>query len=796
MRHLNPVQIHKHALAGGDVYTITLDDACVAGSRIVVVGGGGAQTTVRFTDGAGTAFTRRAQALSSIDVSVHDAVAVGGETALHVTLNGAEHVTLSIYHTDLGAYVAGSGQSGVVGAASSTDFQGKAGLAATITTPSVLFGGWGVGTSTVFDDTYRFRQMGPSGHLWMVEGHQPGGGTPHIIASGVADVDTTHSYPVDLAAGQYKATSVWVGGAESIHSVQAAYEDATGIPSNPVPANDIVRENKLPGTYFDNWSGSTNATSSTIAGYVKSTSYEPGDTVEFAVDSTGNPFRVEVFRLGYYGWEPFAARQQCAHRTGTVVTQPAPTVDSTLGSTHCAWTTNATWTIPADAVPGVYYVLYRRTDDTSKFASGHFTVRGDPAGQTTVVVPDCTYQAYNLWGATTDAGARFTPGVWSGKSLYADGSEQTNDAGSRAYAVSFDRPYSCQSTQANTYLFDADQPWICWAEAQGYDLTYVSDVDLDKTPALLTTASTAIMLGHQEYLTAAQWSAFAAAPAAGVNLLVNGSNIALWHTRFDAADTQRRTIICYKESLTRDEGPGWTGTGYDPGGYTGTWRDPSNVDGSPNPDYRKENTLTGQMFVLSAPVIQRFVVPFANKAVPAWRNNTAVQALTTGQTWQAPAGTIGDEADAADGTAGQPANLVNLCPSPISGTSGANAAGTVYTTTVNPTCGWTMWRHGSGAIVANTGSWRAGQGLTRWAQSALGGFVTASSVDYQNAWLAWLYDLGMVPATPRAMRAGLETAPTIPSTGAPAGPRNNIAKAYGLTVPPTSGLLVFFLQGA
>lgn len=793
MRHLHPVQVHKHttAFAGaGATYTVALDEPCAAGSRVIVCAAGGAQTAIRFTDGSGTLFTRRAQALSAMDTSIHDAVAVGGETALHVTLNGDETVVLEVHHTDAGAFIAASSGTPT----SAADFHCAPDTAVTVTGSAVLFGVWGVVASTPADGTWSFRQMGPLGALYSNEGHQPGAGTKIIYATGVADVTAAGRWPVTGSAGAYKATSVWVADNSTVHVAQAAYADASGVATNPAPANPVVAENSLPGTFRDNWFGGSNASNATIAGYTNKTSYAPGETVEFKVDSSGNPWRAEVYRLGFYGWESFAARLVTSHITGTVETQPAPAVDPVLGSTSCAWTTNATWTVPADATPGLYYFLVRRTDATSNFASGHFVVRGaSVTGRTAVVLPDCTYQAYNLWGATTDNGPRFSPGVWSGRSLYAYGPDASNLNAHRAYAVSFDRPYSCQSTQTNTYIFDSDAPWIVWAEAQGYDLTYLSDVDLDVDPSRLTTAAQVVMLGHHEYWTTSIYDAFRNTQAAGVSMLVNGSNIALWRVRFAAGDTGRRTVICYKESLTRDEGPGFTGTGYDPVEWTGTWRDAGSANGRANPDVRRENQLTGQMFVLSAPVTARYGVPYASRTAPVWRGNAGVQALSSGGTWLAPAGSIGDEADAADGSDGQPENLVNLCPTTISGSTGPNAAGTLYSTSVSPTAGWTLHRHGSGALVANTGSWRAGQGLSRWAQSSYNSVVTAPSVDWQSSWLALCYDLGMVPATRTSLRPGLDAEPVDPATGAPGPGRDAVARAYGLDVPGGAGMLLFFL---
>jgi hypothetical protein len=272
-------------------------------------------------------------------------------------------------------------------------------------------------------------------------------------------------------------------------------------------------------------------------------------------------------------------------------------------------------------------------------------------------------------------------------------------------------------------------------------------------------------------------------------MMVYSGNTALWHTRFAAADTSKRTMICYKDSGTKDVSAGWTGTGYDPVSYTGTWRDTRTVSGQVNnTDVRRENSLTGQLFVANTPVNTQFTVPFASKTSPIWRNSPGVQALTSGTSYTQPVGqggAIGCEADAPDGSAGQPANLVNLSPTAFSTTNGANAAGSVYTTSITPTLGFTIYRRNSGALVFHTGTWRAWQGISRWAQAKFtGSVIVTPDVNWQNAFLAVMYDLGAAPAAVTALEA--DTVPTSPATGAPGTNRNVIAAAYGLSVPGPS----------
>jgi N,N-dimethylformamidase beta subunit-like protein len=812
-----PVQIAKHAFAAGgspisfavpliktdgtgaailDGVGNPIPQPAIAGSRIVVTGVGGAQMTIKFTNSSGAAFTKRPSALDAIEVAVLDAVAAGGETQLWVTLNGDENYTLAIRQTDLGAYIGGSSNGTGNTANGSNDFEAIVSTAVTATGPAAIVSAFGWQGSTAYDETTRFRSHGPLGQLDVSFGHQPGSGTKYIGAGGVADVDTSHSYPAQLTAGQYKATSVWVQ-AGTVYAAQAMYA-AGPTPLATLSTNATVRENSMPGTVNGNWFLGTNNNSGTIAGYTDSQSYQPGDTVHWKADTaSADAFRVELYRLGHYGWESFGARNvtgnQGGYLTGTGVAQSAPVVDPVLGSASCAaWTSNASWTIPADAAPGWYFYILRRTGDTSKVCGGWFIVRpASVAGKVVVVVPDVTYQAYNIWGATSNNGSR-AGGGWSstGRSLYTSGATTTDVFAARAYAVDFDRPWGTPAMQPNTSPWDSDFGFAGWLEAQGYDLAYVSDMDVHRDPSLLTTAGLVVLLGHHEYWTTEIYDGMRNAQQAGVSMLINGSNIALWRVRFAPADTACRTVICYKESSTRDVSAGFTGTGYDPSSeWTGTWRDTTAANGKTNPDVRRENAATGQMFVLSAPVAQKMSVRFADKTKPVWRNAAAVQALTTGNTWQVPINNIGDEADSADGSGGQPTNLVNLNPTSISGTTGANAAGTIYNGSISPTVGITLHRHQSGALIANTGSWRGMNPLSRWRGSSLVTYSASTdvSVDWQNAALALLYDLGAAPTAVRSLRPGLDTTPTNPATGAPVGGRNEIAKAYGLTAGAAGG---------
>jgi hypothetical protein len=781
MAHLIAQTDWSHLQTAGSTFTVTLSQPATAGSTLVMSSAGGAIATAsgftsRTTYGSGTQ-----------DVSWQDFVCTGGETSISVTLNGSgDNVSGSVFEFGPGLTFKGFSNNGSGGTVQQTsDFQICPTSAVSVTAQSIVLAIWSVGTGTAYSAANRWRQMGPFGKLYGTGANQPGNHTEFIWATGIADIDATHSWPQQLSAGSYEATSVYLS-AGTCYVAQVVYTDTSGVQTVPSAPNPIVRENSLPGTDYGNWFLGINGTNSTIAGYTDKCSYAPGDTVNFKVDSTSHAFRVEVYRLGFYGRENFGARNvlgcQGGYLAGTSTTQSSPSVDATTGSTSCSWTTNATWSVPSDAVPGIYYVLFRRTDDTTKVSTGHFVVRGTSlTGKVVAVIPDATHQAYNIWGATTDSGQRGT-GTWTGRNLYQVGGDGgAANFAHRGYAVSFDRPYSTQSSQDMTYIFDCEHNWIVFAEAQGYNITYISDIDLMGNTTAMNGASLVVMLGHHEYWATDMYNAFQNAVNAGVNTTIISSNTALWHIRFASGDTSFRTVICYKDSGSVDDSPGFTGTGIDPVSYTGTWRD-SRTSTPNNPDIRRENVLTGQLFVASGPIGTTAVVGFAYKSVPIWRNSPGIQALTTGQSYTTPVNVVGYEVDSPDGSAGQPTNLVILWgSSSYTFTTVTNAAGSTYGNSGSPVVAWTLYQASSGALVWNVGNWRGLISISRWNDdSAPTGNI---DINWQNAFLAMMYDLGQVPTTLRSLKQGEDTDVTNPATGAPTGNRTQVAQAYGLTGP-------------
>src|SRR3954454_489926 len=129
-------------------------------------------------------------------------------------------------------------------------------------------------------------------------------------------------------------------------------------------------------------------------------SVTPGQTIKFKIMTSAARHHLDILRLGYYqglgarkvapGLLPSAALPQ---------TQPACQTSSSTGLVDCGnWGVSASWTVPADAVSGVY-IAHLVRDDTGGESQIPFVVRGD-AGHSDMVVQtsDESWAAYNAYG--------------------------------------------------------------------------------------------------------------------------------------------------------------------------------------------------------------------------------------------------------------------------------------------------------------------------------------------------------------------------------------------------------------
>src|SRR5262249_6891926 len=128
-------------------------------------------------------------------------------------------------------------------------------------------------------------------------------------------------------------------------------------------SNKISLENQLPGTAQSVWhlngAGSTN-----IEGYATDISVDPGNTIDFKINTDSSNYRIEIYRLGYYGGDGARLVSTIQH-SGAGVSQPAPLTDSSTGLVDAGnWKVTDNWNVPSDAVSGFYLAKLVRQDGT------------------------------------------------------------------------------------------------------------------------------------------------------------------------------------------------------------------------------------------------------------------------------------------------------------------------------------------------------------------------------------------------------------------------------------------------
>ncbi|TAZ48456.1 DUF4082 domain-containing protein (plasmid) [Rhizobium leguminosarum] len=523
-----------------------------------------------------------------------------------------------------------------------------------------------------------------------------------------------------------------------------------------VASNAIVLENQKQGNPESEWglsgSGSTN-----IEGFATDISVDNGKTISFKINTNSTNYRVDIYRLGYYGG--MGARKVTTLQHTGLQTQPNPLRNATTGTVDAGnWAVSASWAVPDDAVSGVYIAKLVRQDGTFGENQIPFIVRDDASHSDIVFqTADETWQAYNGWG---------------GANFYGGNGPATGQGAGRAYALSYNRPISTRDgvgTYAGPqdYLFGAEYAGIYWLEQNGYDVSYLSGVDVDRYGSLLLNHKTYVDAGHDEYWSGQQRTNVEAARDAGVNLMFWSGNEVYWRTRwgnaYSADGTPYRTLISYKETW----GP--PGTSLDPTNeWTGTFRDPRlspPAIGGGNP----ENSLTGQLFKVDdvGGNLASIKVAYDDANLRFWRN-TSVANLQPGQTATLTKNYLGYEWDEAPDNGFDPAGLVKLSSTTLPVSTYLLDYGNT-TGNATATHNLTLYRAPSGALVFGAGTVYWTWGLSDNHDNE----ATPTDPRVQQAMVNLLADMGIQPGT---LQSGL-AASTASS--------DNVAPTSVITVPAT-----------
>ncbi|HLY08519.1 MAG TPA: N,N-dimethylformamidase beta subunit family domain-containing protein [Planctomycetota bacterium] len=303
-------------------------------------------------------------------------------------------------------------------------------------------------------------------------------------------------------------------------------EEGAGLPAAPGGAttvitkrrSDLIRdENEKPGAR--DWMLTKPAIDHSvkyrcpwIEGYFSRTSVRAGETISLHVST--NPeskFTVDLYRMGYYGGAG-------ARRVTTLGPFPGGVQEDPLVDPHrlrvCRWEPCTSITIPNDWPSGIYLAkLTAERESVQSYAV--FVVRDNRRADFMFQCSDTTWQAYNRWPSQYslyDNGAN--PWYWGA-----------------GVDISFDRPYGkyCQildqplSTGSGEWLL-WEFPLAFWMEQQGYDVTYVSNLDLHADASGLKRAKGFLSVGHDEYYSLAMFQHLKQAIADGLNVAFLSGN--------------------------------------------------------------------------------------------------------------------------------------------------------------------------------------------------------------------------------------------------------------------------------
>jgi hypothetical protein len=267
-----------------------------------------------------------------------------------------------------------------------------------------------------------------------------------------------------------------------------------------------------------------------IEAYASHTSIRVGERLSVYVSTEpADEYKVDIYRMGYYGGKGGRLMRSMGPFQGTP--QPTPE-DGERSRIECHWKVGFDLEIPKDWVSGVYLgkltTLQTKVQqflDRDRHGETYviFIVRDDRKVDLMFQCSDMTWCSYNRWPQ------------W--RSMYDLGTEPWGASDRKVgYDVGFDRPFALYwngypagfhplSNGSGEFLIQ-EFPLAFWLEKEGYDVTYISNVDTHVDGKGLLRGKVFLSVGHDEYWTMAMFENVTKARDAGVNLaFLSGNSI-------------------------------------------------------------------------------------------------------------------------------------------------------------------------------------------------------------------------------------------------------------------------------
>ncbi len=314
---------------------------------------------------------------------------------------------------------------------------------------------------------------------------------------------------------------------DRIRALPATFSGPDGVESRA-----IQRENLRRGTTA--WEIPPDVPTGTIQGYADHVYATEGDSVGLYVTTRSAHFRVEAFRMGYYGGA--GARLVWQSKDVAARAQPSCPVTSVTHMVSCdGWARSLSFRVTSAFVQGDYLL---------KLVASH---RGgqsyvpltiwQPTNHAAYLVKNdvFTWQAWNPYGGFDLYQGRGTcpPGVYP--------------LCSRARVVSFDRPYG-YNDGAGDFLGN-EYPLVRFVEEHNLDVAYATDLTVQQHPNLLLSHRALLSLGHDECWSHGERQAAVTAVARGMNVAFLAASPVLRHVRTEPSPLgPDRQVVDYRDA--------------------------------------------------------------------------------------------------------------------------------------------------------------------------------------------------------------------------------------------------------
>jgi hypothetical protein len=296
-----------------------------------------------------------------------------------------------------------------------------------------------------------------------------------------------------------------------------------------------------------------------VEGYAGEVSYAPGETLQLHTSTRGQSYAISIIREGLKDEVVYSKKGISG------ASFPIPEGASSVG---CDWPVSYEMEIPEDWKSGYYRVSFSTADSGGKYvhrgqrtasSDCYFVLRSGHPGRDTKILLQLatnTYNAYNNWG---------------GSSLYGFHGRH----GLQGHQVSFLRP-------PRSLFSRWEKDFVKWAEKNGYELDYCSNMDLALRPEIVDEYQLILSVGHDEYWSWEMRDTAEAFAAKGGNLAFFSGNTCCWQVRYEA---ETQSLECWKQWYNQDS----AFTAEDKSRLTSLW--------SHHLVGRTENSMTGVGFI-------------------------------------------------------------------------------------------------------------------------------------------------------------------------------------------------------